>query len=503
MTIWQNFLQFLTSKETTKSLETTEKDVITIKDDITSLIQSLSLSGLEGPGIDIDILANKISSLTDEQMGPTKNLTLVYAHQLEQAAKNSQEICDSINMKKAKAKEILSKYADFQKREGKLTKALNQRSKKGKSTYQIFNEYMDQVDDVGTKAGLSERFQRATAPLAAITKDNDALLADMSTTLGAAMGSLEKIKGGVPQVTVLQTAANACKNSKSSIQQTKTTQQLRSIVLKIGKKGRELKKAQETLRQWRDQIAPALHEAETHLETDKNTIIRLRAQYNDVKEELKKVFKQTRGHLKETGKIHRGAYAKKAIGEPMDEIKKQTKALKEKFKKFSENSTKKGINKALHYLGKVSGADGNEQITYYFNETHDGIWSISSPLKDKLKKQIDLGIKKEKIDESTELAEIRREIEESFKDFQTITRIWDNKIRNFNSGFSHNNGEQGFRRMFISSVKHAGNVSKHFKEEELEKFTESSNKSIELLNQIIETTEKKATVLKLIDKIQN
>ena len=134
MALFEKIKQFLVSEETSRVIAKTQADVTRIDTDIKMITQSLSFTNLGLPTIDLKNLANTAKNRSDEELAPILNLTKVYAKQLKKAGTNGQELVANITIAKTKSADILSRFNDFNRAEGKLTKLLAQKSKGGRTT---------------------------------------------------------------------------------------------------------------------------------------------------------------------------------------------------------------------------------------------------------------------------------------------------------------------------------------------------------------------------------
>ncbi|MBT8009833.1 hypothetical protein HN681_00130, partial [archaeon] len=304
------------------------------------------------------------------------------------------------------------RFNDFNRAEGKLTKLLAQKSKGGRTTYDIFEKHMGNLGDKDKEEYLRSKFARATSPLRAIAKDNDALIADLNTTLSTTIEKLNALKKKSPELKDFDEICKKCQKLNPEAVSKKTLVDNLNLLSEYTKK---YTAAQNKLRSWRDEIYPVLLEAEKHLETDLITVNRLSGDYERIKKDLRIVFKETTTYLRESGKIQKGKNARKAIDNEIKEIAKRLKKISDMNESATKILTKKptsaGIGAAFDLnFEKKSFSYGKDTMVCKHDLMANEIANHHKLLIEKLKLQAEMAGKKDKYDIKAELIEYTEKI---------------------------------------------------------------------------------------------
>jgi hypothetical protein len=340
---------WLSGSETKRAINQLETDVIALQNNLEIVVQLITFRGSQSSLKNVNDIIGNLKESDEAGFKQVKPICVLFAEDCQKRASEAVDFVEAFKSRRKSVDAVVALYNDIVKRESMLTKALKPNARALKTRYSVIEEYLKKVDDSAVKADLSAKYHEAVSKLIGIIRENDALISDMGSTLDPAIEKLKDLKKKVPVVDKFEKVALDISLfvKNGSITASNNVASLREALLKLGKLNSQFLEMQEYLRVWRDNVLPSLKEAETHLDTDKTFVTKIKEDYHRMQNELSEVIKSLQNYLKKSGKKKGGMH--KIIKENIDEIRKEYDELFYVFSQMDKNKTNK------HFLTLLTG----------------------------------------------------------------------------------------------------------------------------------------------------
>ncbi len=271
--------------KTEQAIARLEADIGVLHTSMEILSRLLLFEGSKSPLGDIhDIFshAKKGNAKTAETI---KRYCLVYVRESKERGKNAVDLADAFENRKKTIDLLLTTYNDLIQREGYLTQAL--RSTQARRD-QIIKSFLEKIPDSDKRVELSAKYSKALSPVIAMGKENNALVLDIQSTIEPAIEKVKLLKAENRDFDDYKSGAQMLikKADIKCVQEARELEQLEHILTEIFNINRNLSETQEKLSKWRDAVVPLIAQATTHLERDRELVLRMRIDYHKMQNEL-------------------------------------------------------------------------------------------------------------------------------------------------------------------------------------------------------------------------
>lgn len=270
---------------TEQAIARLEADIGVLHTSMEILSRLLLFEGSKSPLGDIhDIFshAKKGDAKTAETI---KRYCLVYVRESKERGKNAVDLADAFENRRKTIDPLLTTYTDLIQREGYLTQVL--RSTQARRD-QIIKGFLEKIPDSDKRVELSAKYSKALSPVIAMVKENNALVMDIRSTIEPAIEKVKLLKAENKDFNDYKSSAQILieKADIKRVQEARELDQLEHILTEIFNINRNLSETQEKLSKWRDALVPLIAQATTHLERDRELVLRIRIDYHRMQNEL-------------------------------------------------------------------------------------------------------------------------------------------------------------------------------------------------------------------------